>query len=186
MDKRILQLIKKNPEKGMTALIKQYSGLVFTIVKNKISGICSNEDIEETVSDVFISFYKTIDSVDLDKGRLSAYLATIAKRKAIDKLRSHGSRKEISIDDAFSYIELEDSFNLETEIEKKLLLKRLIDEVNALGEPDSTIIYRKYFLGESSKAIAEYLKLTDENVRVRLHRALRKLETSMKGENYED
>lgn len=186
MDIRLLSLIKKNPEKGMAALIKQYSGLVHTIVKNKISGICSYEDIEETVSDVFIYFYKTIDTVDLNKGKLSAYLAVIAKHKAIDKLRSCANHKELSIDDDLSCIELEDSLNIETEIEKKLLLKKLMEKINALGEPDSTIIYRRYFFGESSKAIAEYLELTDENVRVRLHRSLRKIEVSMKGESYED
>lgn len=185
MDKNILDLIRKNPEKGMTALIKQYSGLVNTIVKNRISGICSFEDVEETVSDVFISFYKAIDAVDLNKGNLQAYLSTIAKYKAIDKLRTCANHKEINIDDEFSYIELEDSVNLETKIEKKLLLERIMEIINALGEPDSTIIYRKYFLGESSKEIAEFLEITDENVRVRLHRSLRKIEASMKGESYE-
>lgn len=186
MDKRIISLIKKNPEKGMAVLIKQYSGLVNAIVKNKISGVCSYEDIEETVSDVFISFYKSINSVDLNKGSLSAYLATIAKRKSIDKLRSCNNHNEIRIDDEFSYIELEDKQNLETQIEKKLLLKKLMKEIDKLGEPDSTIIYRKYLLCESSKAIAEHLGLTDENVRVRLHRALKKIETKLKGESYED
>lgn len=181
-DSGLLKLINENPEKGMSALMEQFTPLVYTVVKNKISSVCSDEDIEETVSDVFIAFYNQRSSVDLSKGSLSAYLMTIAKRRAVDKFRSCCKPYEVSIDDDDCFIEIPDSFNLETNAERNLLYKRLIEEIKALGEPDSTIIFRKYYLGESSVKIADYTGLTADNVRKRLSRALKKVELKLKGE----
>lgn len=61
----------------------------------------------------------------------------------------------------------------------------MIDEINALGEPDSTIIYCKFYYCESSKEIASVTCLTADNVRKRLQRSLRKPESKLKGVYYE-
>lgn len=184
-DSSLIKLIRKDAEKGMSALIEQYTGFVYTVVKNKISSVCAIEDIEETVSDVFVAFYRQIDNVDLEKGSLSAYLATIAKRKAIDKYNSSCKDVEIYTDED-CFIEIPDSINIEDEAEMNSLYVRLIEEIHSLGEPDFTIIYHKFYLGESSKEIADLTGLTDDNVRKRLQRALRKLECRLKGDYYEN
>ncbi len=184
-DSSLIKLIKTDAEKGMSALVEQYTGYVHTVVKNKIASVCSVEDIEETVSDVFVAFYRQIDNIDLEKGSLSAYLAIIAKRKAIDRFNASCKGAEIYADED-CLIEIPDSINIEDEAEMKCLCTRLIDEINSLGEPDSTIIYRKFYLGEGSKEIAGITGLTDDNVRKRLQRALRKLEYRLKGDYYED
>ena len=184
-DNALIRLIKNNTEKGMSALMEQYTGLIYTVVKNKISAVCSAEDIEETVSDVFVAFYNQIDNVNLEKGSLSAYLISIAKRKAVDKFRTVCKYCEISTDDD-GFIEIPDSFNLENEAEKNELYRNLINEINSLGEPDSTIVFCRYYLSLPSKEIARLVSLSDDNVRKRLQRALRKLESKLKGVYYEN
>lgn len=184
-DKALIKLIKTDAEKGMSALLDQYTGLVYTVVKNKLSAVCTAQDIEEVVSDVFVAFYRQLDAVDADKGKLSAYLVTIAKRKSVDRLRSCCSKYEVSsYDDGF--IEIPDSFRMEDESETGELYRRLVEEINALGEPDSTILYRKYYLGESAKQIAQITGLSSDNVRKRIQRALEKLQSRMKGVYYEN
>lgn len=185
LDSALIKLIKKDTQKGMSALMEQYTGLVYTIVKNKLSSYCTAEDIEEAVSDVFAAFYNQIDSVDLEKGSLSAYLMTIAKRKAVDKFRSSYRQDEIVIEEE-NYIKIPDSFNLENEAEKNELTERLLAEIDALGEPDSTIIYRKFYFGESAKKIADHTGLMHDNVRKRQSRALKRLESRLKGDYYEN
>ena len=125
LDKALIKLIKRDAQKGMSILMEQYTGLVYTIVKNKLSLYCTAEDIEEAVSDVFAAFYNKMDSVDLEKGSLSAYLMTIAKRKAVDKFRSSVRQDEIIINEE-DYIKIPDSFNLENEAEKNAFTERLI------------------------------------------------------------
>lgn len=56
-DSVLLELMKTDKNKGLLHLIDQYTPLVYTIVKSKISSVCTEEDIEETVSNVFNVFY---------------------------------------------------------------------------------------------------------------------------------
>ncbi len=186
LEKQLLDLIKRNAEKGMSVLIDRYTPLVYTIVKNTISAYCTNEDIEETVSDVFVAFYNSIEKVDLNKGSISSYISTLAKRKASDRLRRKRFVNTVSIDDENEFIEIPDSVDIENELEKNELAKRLIEVINSLGEPDRTIVYRKYYLFESSDEIAEYVELTNDNVRQRLSRALKKIKKTMEGDYYEN
>ena len=51
----------------------------------------------------------------------------------------------------------------------------ILDKIAELGEPDSTIIFQKYYYGRSAKEIAEMVRLTPENIRVRSGRAVKKL-----------
>lgn len=185
-DKGLVDLLHKNPNKAMSHIIDQYTPLVYTIVNNKLRNICSIEDIEEIVSDVFVSIYKQRDSIDLSKGSLSAYISRIARNKAVDMLRANFKHNEISIDSDDFVIELEDKYNLEDSVEREELGNKLVKAIKELGEPDSTIVYRRYYLGQSSKEIAQNMDLTHDNVRQRLSRALKKLEKSLKGESYED
>ena len=185
MENKLLDLIKKDAEKGMSVLIEEYAGLVYTIVKNKLVAYCSKEDIEETVSDVFVAFYNNINSFDITRGTISAYISTIARRKATDRLRTLNTHFEVSVDEN-DFIEIPDSINLENEFEKKLLSHNLAEVIKSLGEPDSTIVFRKYFLGEGSKEIAHFTGLTDDNVRKRLSRALCKIKEAMEGDYYEN
>lgn len=185
-DTALLKMIKKNSNTGLSHLIDQYTPLVYTVVKSKISSVCSEEDIEEIVSDVFIAFYNQIDHVNLSKGSLAAYLTVIAKRKAVDRFRKASVHRDVKLlDDEDEFIDLPDDFNLDDEIQQKEIRKKLISVINSLGEPDSTIIIHRFYLGESSKDIAAVTGLSNDNVRKRLSRALRKIEKELKGENYE-
>ena len=50
---------------------------------------------------------------------------------------------------------------------------------------DSSILIRKYYLGQSSKTIAEELGMSVSNVDTRTHRAIMKLRTAMGGNGNE-
>lgn len=53
MEERILlELQRKKPNEGMKALMGQYMGLCYSIVRERLAGF-PREDIEECVSDVF-------------------------------------------------------------------------------------------------------------------------------------
>ena len=186
LDEQIIALIRKNTEKGMSVLIDRYTPLVFTIVRNNISPYCSAQDIEETVSDVFVEFYKSLDRFDFKRGTLSAFISTLAKRKAYDTLRKKRLVNTVSTDDENEFIEIPSGVDIEYDYEKKELAKRLIEVINSLGEPDSTIVYRKYYLFENSAEIARFTGLSEDNVRQRLSRSLRKIKTIMEGDYYEN
>ena len=107
----------------------------------------------------------------------------MARRRATDvfrkRERAHG---EISTDDTECFIQIaaDDGDADEAELRREVLAA-----VKELGEPDASIIIRKYYLGESSVQIADALKLTVSNVDTRTHRALNKLRKLFGGERDE-
>ncbi len=183
-DEKILKILQKNSSFGMELLINKYAGLVYTIVKNKLSNTYYNSsDIGDCVADIFSEFYLNIHKYDPKISSIKTYLCVLARNNAIDFLRKHKKHfSNISIDDESTFVEISDDITIESKLEARELHTEVFRAVNDLGEPDSSIIIRKFYLGQSSKEIASALNLTVSNVDTRTHRALKKLRSLFGGE----
>ena len=180
----ILSLMKTDPEKGLKTVVFQYTGLVYKIVLHKLSSICPSEDIEETVSDVFLDFYKNHRSVDLSKGSLASFLIILAQRRAVDVFRKAVRQENIDAllsENAAGKTESTDAIVLE-KAEREILFNAVLK----LGEPDSTIVFRKFYYGETYEEIGNRLGLSANAVNKRYLRSVEKLSSIMKGENISD
>lgn len=177
--KELIEMLLKDPEKGIEAIIESYSGLVYKIIRHRLAFL-SQSDIEEAVSDVFYDIYRYRSKIDSEKGSLSSFIITIAQRRAVDIFRKRKNEvfSEISDEDMFSSIPDPDNFSLKEE-ERSLLISAVV----SLGEPDSTIVFRKYFLGEKHSEIGKILGLSENAVGKRLRKSLEKLKVIMKEEN---
>lgn len=186
-DEEILAVLFENTEAGMQHVFDKYVALVYKIVLQKTKDICSKEDIEETVSDVFVDFYNSFERIDFDKGSLMTFLITIANRKAIDSFRRK-TRNHIwllSCDDENAK-EISHKSDTEDKILDAIERDFLLTSVLGLGEIDSVIVIRKYFFGETCKEIGKHLGMTANAVNKRLKRSLRKLKVIMEGANYNE
>ena len=61
------------------------------------------------------------------------------------------------------------------EAERSALSKAVLDCIDALGQPDSSIIVYFYYYGKNTKQIASLVGLSDSAVQQRLSRARKKL-----------
>ena len=61
------------------------------------------------------------------------------------------------------------------------LISKIISEINMLSSPDKEIIYRKFYLSQSSSEIAKALSLSESNVNVRVYRVIKKLREKFGG-----
>jgi RNA polymerase sigma factor, sigma-70 family len=180
-DNEIIKLLISDPEKGMGLLMDQYMGFVYTIAYGKLYSVCGRQDIEECVSDVFYELFRTRGSIDLEKGSIKAYLAVISKRKAILAFRKHSKEKGIATFDEFEDAALPSMFSVEETVAGREAGSILIDEIKALGEPDSQIMIRKYYFGQKTKVIASALGLKENTVDKKVSRALTKLKQALGG-----
>ena len=176
----ILSTMRTDPEKGISTVTCLYTALVYKVVWGKLASVCTSEDIEETVSDVFLEFYRKHDSVDLSKGSLSTFLITLAQRRAVDVFRKIIRQK--NIDEMLTKDLSEAAFTTDETILRQEERKILLESILKLGEPDSTIIYRKFFYGETYSEIGNILGLSENAVNKRYLRAIEKLSSIMKGE----
>ena len=183
-DDVLLKLLRKHPDKGLSALMERYMGLICTVIKGCFSPYTcfSAEDIEECASDVFYEFYKSMENFRPEQGSIKSYLCAIAKHKTIDVIRKRAFENTlISLDSDEEFLQIAGDFTVETELLLAEERKALFAEINALGEPDREIIVRKFYLREPTQAIAERLGLSAGNVDVRTHRALAKLREKIGG-----
>ncbi|MBQ9130198.1 MAG: sigma-70 family RNA polymerase sigma factor [Clostridia bacterium] len=183
-DDKLLRLLHNDPNSGMEQLMDQYAGLVYAVIKGKLSeSYHVSSDIEDCAADVFSEFYTQLSKYDPNVSSIKTYLCVLARHRAIDIVRKREKQKEdLSLDDEECFYQLSDALTIDVDLAQKEVRHRLFSNIKALGEPDASIILRKYYFGQSSKEIAAALRLTVSNVDTRAYRALFKLRKMFGGE----
>ncbi|MBP3272971.1 MAG: sigma-70 family RNA polymerase sigma factor [Ruminococcus sp.] len=166
-DKELILLLRTDPQQGLTAAVSKYSAYVYKIAYNRLSGQCTKEDIEEAVSDVFMKLYTSVSERGTVPHSMSAYIAVITQRQCTDILRrSCGSGERISFEDIENTVYDDDIAADSID---------LMYAVKQLGEPDTQIFIRRYYMGEPVKNIAKSMDMKTDTVSKRLSRGLLKL-----------
>ena len=169
-------LMKRSQREGHRALFDEYCNYVYAVVMNVLRNCGSREDVEECVSDVFVKIYRSYANGELRDGDLKGFVGAVAKHTSIDyirKLMSHNKRNT-SMDDE-NFPEMASDSRLDADTEKKDRNRILMEMVNSLGEPDSTIIVQQYFYERTAKEIANSIGMTAAAVQKRSVRAREKL-----------
>ncbi len=168
-EEKLLKSLKKRRRGSLEKAIELYTPYVSTVVYNVIGSAMSREDIEETVSDVFISLWRSAASLDADKGCIRAYLGAAARNTAKNRLRCAVGHEEL--DESL----ISDRGTPEEEAERREERRLLINAVRSLGEPDSEIFMRYYFYGEKTGEIADAVGICTSTVKSKLARGRKKL-----------
>jgi RNA polymerase sigma-70 factor (ECF subfamily) len=174
-DDALYRLLHETPDQGIRALIQQYGGYVAAIVRGKLTGTGTREDIEEAVSDVFVMFWERCKSHPDESANIRAMLAVMAKRHAVSCY--HKLRRQPVCDNTE---ELLCTLPQDAPAPDESVI--LAESVKALGEPDSEIILRRYYFGQSSKEIGAALGLLPNTVDQKISRGLKKLRAVWKEE----
>ena len=156
--------------------MNQYTGLVYAVVKAKLDNYyCISSDIEDCVADVFSNFYIQLFNFDPEISSIKSYLCVIARNHAINIAKKRNFIKSISLDDEESPLQIAEDFIIDSELTDDELRCEVIKAIEDLGDPDTNILFRKFYYGESSKDIAKAIGMSVSNVDIRTHRALNKL-----------
>lgn len=171
---------KGTPQELYRTLIKEYGGYVYAVAFNKLRSVCSKEEVDECVSDVFAEVFLKYESQDFDERNLKGYIATVAKRRAIDYFRKYAVKqsRSVTLDDE-TLGEIASAHNIEAETDQKEVREILLGKIRELGEPDSEIIIRKFYYNQNSNEIAARLSLNASTVRSRCKRAIERLEAML-------
>ena len=167
-DKRLLALLKSDPQKGLAEAVGKYSAYVMKIVRIKLGNVCSEEDMEEAVSDVFLAFYQSGGKCGFEISSVKPYIAVIARRHCAAVFAKHAAETEkISFDEIEATVAADERDEQEHE--------RIKAALGRLGQPDEEIFVRKYFLGQRTKDIAHDLGMKENTVDKRVSRGLVRL-----------
>ncbi|MBR3630429.1 MAG: sigma-70 family RNA polymerase sigma factor [Oscillospiraceae bacterium] len=175
-DRELQALMKSSLNDGAKALYQQYAQYVYAIIFRILRDCGTREDVEDCFAETFAEVIQRFDSIRED--HVKAYIGQAARNRALNYCRSLKSSRlhTMPLEDAQEPAEA----HVETDTEGRLLQTELLRQVQALGEPDATIIVQKYYFNRKMADIAEMVGLTPHAAQVRCSRALKRLRTAMK------
>ena len=170
-DQYYIRKVKAGEADAFRFLVERHKTIVFNII---LQITRSREDTEEVAQDVFLKAYQSINNFKGDS-KFSTWLYRIAYNMAISKVR----KKKLpisSIEDSeladHEIKQVYDDFDLIENSDKKKYLKKAIDQLS----PEDSMVITLYYLNERSiEEICELSDMSKSNVKVRLHRARKKM-----------
>ncbi len=172
-DKELILLLEREPERGIHELMNLYGAAIHTICTNFLYD-CPEDDIEETIADTYINFWRNRDKVKMDAGySLKSYLYAIARNAARDKRRSLKKADIYSIEELELHLVSEE--NIEKGYEKKEMEAALHHCLENMKEPDKTIFLYRYFYGYKTGEIAVMIGLSTKKVENILYKGKERL-----------
>ena len=76
-EEKLLMRLKNGKRNAIDEAIAVYTPYLSTVLYNMLGNRLPKEDIEEILSDVFVTLWRNADTIDLEKGTLRAYLAAV-------------------------------------------------------------------------------------------------------------
>ncbi len=171
-DKKLVSQLKKRNDKALSVLVERYSAYVSTVVRNIVREAMNESDVEEITADVFIRIWNDRDK--LRSETLRSYLAVIARSVSVDRLRR--LHYTVPIDE----LELDDSTDIETDTEKKILSEQFRTVIDEMAPRDKELLLRYYFYYQKLPEIAEEMEMKESACKTALHRARNKLKERLK------
>ncbi len=177
-DKKIYSYLE-GKEINMEELVKDYINYVKAIIKNSYIKL-PEEDNEEIIVDVFLSFWKNKDKLDINK-KTSPYIASITNNLLKKKCRN---LKVISsnIDDYMDKI-FDDS-DIETDYFQSEINKEIINLLDKLKKEDKDIFILYYYENRKIKEISLHLNMSEEKVKSKLFRTRKRIREMLKKGGY--
>ncbi|MGC6431055.1 MAG: RNA polymerase sigma factor [Jejuia sp.] len=171
----INQILEGNPQ-AFSLLVDRYKNLVFNLTLRMMK---HQEEAEEVAQDVFIKVVKSLPKFKGD-AKLSTWIYKIAYNACLDALKK-SSRKyqEISIDkyEGYDISVIDNAFEKLAKEEREDAIKWCIQQ---LSSEDSSILSLYYFEELSLDEISKVIGLKPNNIKVKLHRARKRLAVVMK------
>ncbi|MBR3768189.1 MAG: sigma-70 family RNA polymerase sigma factor [Clostridia bacterium] len=182
-DSKIVDLFFERSEQALTELSYKYENLSKKIAVNILG---NNEDVLECINDSYLGIWNTIPPHRPDS--LKYYFLRIVRNNAIARFHFNTAKKRNSFYDV-SLQELEECLPAENNITRKLLSDEITSLLNSFLESQNRvnriIFVRRYYFSDSVTEISERVKLTENNVSVRLNRMRKILKNHLEKEGIE-
>ena len=169
VDPDVLAAFRRREAGAIRALYREYGRLVYAVAYR----VLGRRDLaEEAAQETFVRAWRAADRFDVDRDPAS-WLATIAKRAAIDVYRREARRPAVALSDVATSDPALMSLppDLGT-LDAVWHVRRAIDELPA---DEATIVRLQHLDGMTHSEISDQLGIAVGTVKSRSHRAHRKL-----------
>lgn len=172
-DQLYIAKVLKGDTNAFSFLVEKYKDMVFTLA---IKITKNREEAEEISQDSFIKAFKSLNKFKGDS-KFSTWLYKIAYNNCMDRVKKVARRYNTSSIDEVVENRIQSSDNTMQIIERKERAVLMEECLQELPEDERTIIWLFYYKELNLKELIEVTSYSEANIKVKLHRARKKLLT---------
>lgn len=172
-DKELMEELIQQNSSALERLHQRYK----IILKSIILQVLHDEaDAEDVLQDVFIQVWKQAKNYSSEKGKLCNWLATLARRRAIDLVRQHAAYRRATGRYETVYNTLNIGKDQTIEHAQQEDLKELVERyLRRLPLAQQQVIHMTFFQGKSQREISHLTGTPLGTVKTRIELAIKKL-----------
>ena len=200
-DQTIAAGLRHRDPNTLEDVIARFSREIFYFMRMILNNVGTMQDVEECVSDLFVSIWQEHDAFDAARGSFRTWLTMRAKYLALDRRRQLLRRQVMTVTMSVFDTEMDApegvgegmdraerqraqerwaDESLDTLLERREEQARLRDALIRLPDLDRQLVYLRYFRLASTEDIAAQTGLSKHAVDTRLWRARKQLKETLR------
>jgi RNA polymerase sigma-70 factor, ECF subfamily len=180
-DAVLMRLIANSKTEALSVLYDRYARLVYGLALQATGEPASAEEVTQ---DTFLRAWENAATYQSEKGKVSTWLASIARNRSIDLMRRKQARREntqVSLDELPSFT-LQGNENVENEVDLRSKQRAVRRALAKLPEDQRKALALAYFRGMTHEQIAESLGQPLGTVKTRIRLGMQKLRLCLQEE----
>ncbi len=145
-DLTLITAIRSGDQGAMAALYDRYSSIVYAIALRVLQDTGAAEDV---LQDIFMQLWRNPGAFDSSRGNMAAWLAVIARHRAIDFLRRR--RPENDIEDIVVSVEPD----MASDADRSRTMDKVRGVLETMSTPQRSALEMAYFEGLTHAEISE-------------------------------
>lgn len=166
-----IDAVKKGNVQAFSFLVEKYQKLVYTLALKLMK---KPEEAEEIAQDTFVKAFQKLDSYE-GKSKFSTWLYSITYNACISELRKRRIEFKSLDDRQISDQDEQRMHDYYRENRKEDQEKYLNLAMEKLPEDDQVLVTLYYYENQSMDEISQITGLTVSNIKVKIHRARKKM-----------
>ena len=181
-DRLLMQELVQREPTALAKLYRRYKAVLKSVVMQVVH---DEADADDVLQDVFIQVWDRAKMYSADKGKLISWLSTLARRRAIDRVRQHCAyrratdRYEVECnhpDKGFS-----ETHTVEHAVHQGDLKELIGQHIRTLPLLQQQAIYLTFYEGKSQREISSLTGTPLGTVKTRIELGIKKLSHSISG-----
>jgi RNA polymerase sigma-70 factor, ECF subfamily len=170
-DLQVLTALRQGDTNALGIIYDRYGTAVYRLALKMLTNPTEAEDLTQ---EVFLAFWRGVDKYDADRGTLIVFLLTIARSRALNRLKQQSSQQNLS-QRVGTYLPTAQSNPGLDAVTLTELRERMSSALQELPANQQQVLEMGYYQGKSQSEIAQELDLPLGTVKTRSRQGLLKL-----------